>query len=89
MNRCEWTGTNSLMIEYHDKEWGKPVHDDIKLFEYLILDAFQAGLSWQTIINKRENFRKAFDDIIQTSLIINLFLKYIKLMKYNLNLSLI
>jgi DNA-3-methyladenine glycosylase I len=50
------------MIEYHDKEWGVPLHDDRKLFEFIILDAFQAGLSWNTIINKRENFRKAFDN---------------------------
>jgi DNA-3-methyladenine glycosylase I len=49
------------MMEYHDNEWGTPVHDDDKHFEFLILDAFQAGLSWSTILNKRENFRKAFD----------------------------
>lgn len=61
MERCEWPSTNALMIEYHDCEWGVPVHDEIKLFEFLVLDAFQAGLSWQTILNKRENFRKAFD----------------------------
>jgi DNA-3-methyladenine glycosylase I len=58
--RCEWPGSNVLMQEYHDNEWGVPLHDDKKLFEFLILDAFQAGLSWQTILNKRENFRKAF-----------------------------
>ncbi len=50
------------MIEYHDKEWGVPVHDDIKLFEFLVLDAMQAGLSWMTVLKKRENFRKAFDN---------------------------
>ena len=50
------------MIEYHDKEWGVPVHDDRKLFEFMTLDAFQAGLSWSTILNKRENFRRAFDN---------------------------
>ena len=50
------------MITYHDEEWGVPVHDDRKLFEFLVLDGFQAGLSWQTILNKRENFREAFDD---------------------------
>ena len=50
------------MIEYHDKEWGFPVHDDRLLFEYMILDAFQAGLSWRTVLHKRENFRKAFDN---------------------------
>ncbi len=60
--RCPWVNSNPLMIEYHDKEWGTPLHDDKKLFEYLILDAFQAGLSWNTIINKRENFNKAFDN---------------------------
>jgi DNA-3-methyladenine glycosylase I len=63
--RCQWTGkieTSSLMVEYHDTEWGVPVHDDQKHFEYLVLDAFQAGLSWSTVLNKRENFRKAFDN---------------------------
>ena len=61
-NTCEWPSNNPLMIKYHDEEWGTPLHDDRKLFEYMILDAFQAGLSWNTIINKRENFRKAFHD---------------------------
>jgi DNA-3-methyladenine glycosylase I len=50
------------MIEYHDKEWGVPVHDDTKLFEFLVLDAMQAGLSWKTVLHKRDNFRKAFDN---------------------------
>lgn len=59
---CTWPSGNPLMIEYHDKEWGVPLHNDRKLFEYMILDAFQAGLSWNTIINKRKNFRKAFDN---------------------------
>lgn len=58
--RCTWPKTDPLMIKYHDEEWGVPLHDDQKLFEFLILDAFQAGLSWQTILHKRENFRKAF-----------------------------
>ena len=58
--RCEWPGEDELMIQYHDKEWGKPCHNDKKLFEYVILDTFQAGLSWRTILHKRENFRKAF-----------------------------
>lgn len=58
--RCPWVGENSLMIAYHDTEWGVPLHDDKKLFEFLVLDAFQAGLSWNTIINKRKNFEKAF-----------------------------
>ncbi len=61
MKRCMWPGSNDLMVAYHDKEWGVPLHDDRRLFEVLILDAFQAGLSWRTILNKRENFRAAFD----------------------------
>ena len=60
--RCDWPGDNKLMIEYHDTEWGVPLHDDRKLFEFLLLDNAQAGLSWQTILNKRENYRKAFDN---------------------------
>ena len=60
--RCEWVGGDPLMIEYHDKEWGVPLHDDTKLFEFLVLDAMQAGLSWITILKKRENFRRAFDN---------------------------
>lgn len=60
--RCPWPNTNDLMIAYHDEEWGVPVHDDKKLFEFMVLDAFQAGLSWSTILNKRENFREAFDN---------------------------
>jgi len=62
MPRCAWAGTDPLMVAYHDEEWGVPVHDDRKLFEFLVLDAFQAGLSWRTILHKRENFRAAFDD---------------------------
>lgn len=58
--RCSWPGNDELMIRYHDNEWGKPLHDDNKLFEAIILDTFQAGLSWKTILHKRENFRKAF-----------------------------
>lgn len=60
--RCPWCLSSDLMIKYHDEEWGTPVHDDRKLFEFLLLDAFQAGLSWSTIINKRKNFKKAFDN---------------------------
>ena len=60
--RCEWVGSDPLMIEYHDKEWGVPVHDDTRLFEFLVLDAMQAGLSWMTVLKKRENFRYAFDN---------------------------
>ncbi len=62
VKRCEWVGNYPDMIKYHDKEWGKPCRNDKLLFEYLILDSFQAGLSWLTMIKKRENFRKAFDD---------------------------
>ncbi|SFV31547.1 DNA-3-methyladenine glycosylase I [Thermoflavifilum thermophilum] len=61
MNRCLWPAEDPLMIQYHDTEWGVPLHDDRKLFEFLVLDAFQAGLSWRTILYKREQFRKAFD----------------------------
>lgn len=61
VTRCAWPSNNALMIQYHDEEWGVPLHDDRKLFEFMVLDAFQAGLSWSTILNKRENFRKAFD----------------------------
>src|SRR5436853_3732340 len=58
--RCAWSGNNPLMTAYHDKEWGVPVHDDRTLFEFLVLEGAQAGLSWQTVLNKRENYRKAF-----------------------------
>jgi DNA-3-methyladenine glycosylase I len=58
--RCRWA-QSELMIRYHDEEWGVPVHDDTKLFEFLILEGAQAGLSWETILNKRENYRSAFD----------------------------
>lgn len=61
-NRCQWCGEDSLYVSYHDQEWGVPVYDDAKLFEFLILETFQAGLSWITILRKRENFRKAFDN---------------------------
>ncbi|MCW8809655.1 MAG: DNA-3-methyladenine glycosylase I [Ignavibacteriaceae bacterium] len=60
--RCPWPSDDSLMIKYHDKEWGVPVHNDRKLFEFLILEGFQAGLSWRTILHKRENFQEAFDN---------------------------
>lgn len=62
MNKCEWPGKDPLYNDYHDKEWGVPVYDDGKIFEFLILETFQAGLSWITILRKRENFRKAFDN---------------------------
>ncbi len=61
-NRCSWCEEDSLYINYHDTEWGVPVYEDAKLFEFLILETFQAGLSWITILRKRENFRKAFDN---------------------------
>lgn len=61
-NNCTWPGNDVLMQAYHDEEWGVPLHDDRKLFEFLVLDAFQAGLSWKTILHKRENFRRAFDN---------------------------
>lgn len=60
--RCPWCGTDPLYMKYHDKEWGVPLYDDAKLFEFIILEGFQAGLSWRTILYKRENFRKAFDE---------------------------
>lgn len=59
--RCSWCLSSELYKEYHDQEWGTPVYDDATLFEFLILETFQAGLSWITILNKRENFRAAFD----------------------------
>jgi DNA-3-methyladenine glycosylase I len=62
LKRCEWCGTDELYQEYHDKEWGVPVRDDETMFEFLMLETFQAGLSWITILRKRENFRKAFDN---------------------------
>lgn len=58
--RCSWAGSDPLMIAYHDTEWGVPVHDDRTLFEFLILEGAQAGLSWQTVLNKREGYRTAF-----------------------------
>lgn len=60
-SRCPWCGEDPLYQRYHDEEWGKPVYDDETLFEFLVLESFQAGLSWITILRKRENFRNAFD----------------------------
>ncbi|SHF72587.1 DNA-3-methyladenine glycosylase I [Flavobacterium fluvii] len=60
--RCGWCLSSDLYKKYHDEEWGVPVYEDTKLFEFLLLETFQAGLSWITILNKRENFRKAFDN---------------------------
>jgi len=62
MHRCEWAGKDPLYNDYHDKEWGVPVYDDDRQFEFLILETFQAGLSWITVLRKRDNFRKAFDN---------------------------
>ncbi|MDZ7375007.1 MAG: DNA-3-methyladenine glycosylase I [candidate division KSB1 bacterium] len=61
MERCPWPGKDELYIKYHDEEWGVPVHDDRKHFEFLVLEGAQAGLSWLTILKRRENYRKAFD----------------------------
>jgi DNA-3-methyladenine glycosylase I len=61
-NRCPWPGDDPIYIAYHDKEWGVPIHSDKKLFEFLLLEGFQAGLSWRTILMKRPNFRMAFDN---------------------------
>ena len=71
-HRCGWCVGDTLYEDYHDKEWGVPVYDDNTLFEFLILETFQAGLSWITVLRKRENFRKAFDDF-----------DYKKIAKYN------
>jgi DNA-3-methyladenine glycosylase I len=61
LSRCPWSGQDdTLMLRYHDEEWGVPVHDDRKIFEFLVLEAFQAGLSWRTVLHKRENFRRDF-----------------------------
>jgi DNA-3-methyladenine glycosylase I len=59
MKRCKWSGNDALMVHYHDTEWGVPVHDDRKHFEFIVLDGFQAGLNWSIILKKRENFRRA------------------------------
>lgn len=68
-NRCSWAQKNELMAKYHDEEWGKPLHDDQYLFEFLILEGMQAGLSWQTVLNKREEFRKAYEgfDVVKVA----------------------
>ena len=62
MRRCDWCEGDELYIKYHDEEWGVPVHDDIKHFEFLILEGVQAGLSWLLVLKKRENYRKAYDN---------------------------
>lgn len=62
INRCKWCLSSPLYLKYHDTEWGVPVYDDAKIFEFFLLETFQAGLSWITILTKRENFRKAFNN---------------------------
>ncbi len=62
MNRCEWANRSEMERSYHDHEWGEPVHDDRSLFEFLLLEGAQAGLSWSAILKKREGYRKAFDN---------------------------
>lgn len=62
ITRCDWCGDDPLYVKYHDEEWGEPVYDDKVFFEFLVLESFQAGLSWITILRKRENFRAAFDN---------------------------
>ena len=74
IKRCSCVNDDEIYIKYHDEEWGVPTHDDHKLFEMLILESFQAGLSWITILKKRENFRKAFDNF-----------DYVKISEYNDN----
>ena len=70
MNRCKWAiNVNEIYTKYHDEEWGEPVHDDQRLYEMLILESFQAGLSWSCILNKRENFKKAFDNFDMNKII--------------------
>lgn len=70
IRRCDWAAqsNNPLIVEYHDKEWGVPTHDDKTLFEFLVLEGAQAGLSWETVLNKRENYRKAFDGFDQAKI---------------------
>lgn len=62
MNRCPWCGNDELYVKYHDKEWGFPVHEEKKHFEFLVLESAQAGLNWLTILKKRENYRKSYDN---------------------------
>lgn len=62
LSNCNWPGQDECMIRYHNEEWGVPLHDDRKLFEFMVLDAFQAGLTWKIVLHKRENFRIAFDN---------------------------
>lgn len=68
MKRCSWADGSDLMRQYHDEEWGTPVHDDRRLFEFLVLEGAQAGLSWSTVLNKREAYRKSFDNFDAASM---------------------
>jgi DNA-3-methyladenine glycosylase I len=79
--RCAWVGTDPLSVEYHDREWGVPVHDDRKLFEFLILEGMQAGLSWMTILRKRANFREVYDDFDPVKIALYDQAKFEELMK--------
>ena len=79
--RCFWVNSDALYIDYHDTEWGEPVFDDKTLFEFLILETFQAGLSWITILKKRENFRKAFNDFDYQKIALYSESKYESLLK--------
>lgn len=67
--RCGWMGDDELMLRYHDEEWGVPVHDDRKWFEFIVLDAFQAGLSWRTVLHKREAFRRVFHNFVPANVV--------------------
>ena len=74
--RCGWCGTDSLYVKYHDEEWGQPSYEDKYLYEMLILESFQAGLSWECVLNKREDFRKAYDNFEKTRRIPPGFLQF-------------
>ena len=74
-NRCPWPGTDSLYVKYHDTEWGVPLHDDRKLFEFLLLDGFQAGLSWITILKKRPGYRNAFDNFEPEKIALTIYIR--------------
>jgi DNA-3-methyladenine glycosylase I len=81
VNRCPWCLKDDIYTKYHDEEWGVPVHDDLKHFEFLILETFQAGLSWHTILKKRDNFRKAFEWFIPEKIALYNENKFQSLMK--------
>ena len=87
ITRCGWCLSSDLCKKYHDEEWGVPVYDDQKLFEFLILETFQAGLSWITILKKRENFRLAFDDFDYLNVNIACLVQYVQDFVYLLNLK--